>query len=70
MVRLLTCWYMSSAALTTLVGLVSALAGDQIDEFVDDADIGLLDVALQQGAQSFGAARGSDVASPEASVGR
>src|SRR5271157_2560005 len=42
------------------IGFVAALRLDQVDELVDDGNVGLLGVSLQQGAHSFGAAGHTD----------
>src|SRR2546423_1737502 len=42
------------------IGLISALADDEIDEFIDDADVRLLDVPLEQRTDAFLSARIAD----------
>src|ERR1035437_6232604 len=42
------------------IGFVAALRLDQIDELVDDGNVGLFGVFLQQGAHAFGTAGHTD----------
>src|ERR1035441_3459731 len=42
------------------IGFVAALRLDQVDELVDNGNVGLFGVSLQQGAQAFGAAGHAD----------
>ena len=40
------------------IGLISALAHDQVNEFIHDADVGLFGVTLHQRAQTLRPSRG------------
>src|ERR1700722_5213893 len=42
------------------VRFVGALAGDQVDELVDNADVRLLYIALLEGSETLGAAGNAD----------